>query len=240
MAVVLVTGATGTLGGVLVPALLADGHQVRAMTRTAGKVRGPATEVVADVLDPGSLTAALAGAECVLHLASSPRKNIHQTEVEGTRNLLAAREPGTPLVYLSIIGCDVTPYPYYRAKTAAEELVRSAGDGYVVRASQFHSFAAYLTKPRMLGRTIVPRGARLQPVAEEFVAEVLVDAVVDPAGAPAEVAGPEQMTMVEIARRVHGAPVIAVPIPGRMVAAMRRGSLLAGPDARLGGPPLHP
>jgi uncharacterized protein YbjT (DUF2867 family) len=237
MAVVVVTGATGTLGRVLVPALQAAGHHVRAMTRTAGKVRG-SYEVVADVLEPSTLTPALSGADCVLHLASSPRRHIRRTEVDGTRNLLAAREPGTTLVYLSIIGCDVTPYPYYRAKTAAEELVRAAPDGYVVRAAQFHSFAAYLTKPRLLGRSIVPRGAKLQPVAEQFVADALVAAVTDPAAAPAEIAGPEVLTFAEIARRTHGVQAMSVPIPGRFVAAMRRGTLLAGPEALVGGAPL--
>jgi uncharacterized protein YbjT (DUF2867 family) len=239
VAVVVVTGATGTLGRVLVPALHAAGHHVRAMTRTAGKVRS-SYEVVADVLDPSSLTPALAGADCVLHLASSPRKNIRRTEVDGTRNLLAAREPGTSLVYLSIIGCDVTPYLYYRAKIAAEHLVRNAPDGYVVRAAQFHSFAAYLTKPRVLGRAIAPRGAKLQPVEESFVADALVAAVDDPASAPAEIAGPEVLTFAEIAKRAHGAATISVPVPGRMVAAMRRGTLLAGPGALIGGAPLSP
>jgi hypothetical protein len=190
------------------------------------------------VLDPPALTTALAGADCVLHLASSPLKKMRTVEVEGTRNLLAARKPGTSLVYLSIIGCDVTPYAYYRAKTAAEDLVRAAPDAHVVRAAQFHSFAAYLTRPRVLGRAVVPRGMRLQPVGEDFVAAVLVEAVADPAGAPAEVAGPEQLTMAEVARRVHRARVVELPVPGRMFGAIRRGSLLAGQGARIGGAPL--
>ena len=236
MAVVVVTGATGRLGRVLVPALQAAGHHVRAMTRTAGRVRS-SYEVVADVLDPASLQPALAGADVVVHLASNP-KQATRTEVEGTRNVLAARPDGAALIYLSIVGCDRTPFTYYRAKVAAEALVRAAPEAYVIRATQFHSFAAFLTKPRLLGRSVVPRGARLQPVAEDFVAEVLVDAAADPGDAPAEVAGPEQMTMAEIARRAHGARVMAVPVPGRMVSAIRHGSLLAGPDARLGGAPL--
>jgi uncharacterized protein YbjT (DUF2867 family) len=238
MSVVVVTGATGTLGRVLVPALQAAGHHVRAMTRTAGSVRG-SYEVVADVLEPGSLVPALEGADCVVHLASNPRHDTMRTEVEGTRNLLAARSPGTTLVYLSIVGCDRTPFAYYRAKTAAEALVRTAPEGYVVRATQFHSLAAAVTRPLpLLHRSVAPRGARLQPVAEEFVADVLVAAVADPAAAPAEVGGPEQLQLNEIARRVHGRRAITLPLPGRMIAAVRRGSLLAGPDAVLGGAPL--
>jgi uncharacterized protein YbjT (DUF2867 family) len=236
--IVLVTGATGQLGRVVVPALLAAGHEVRSMTRTAGTVRS-GQEVVADVLDPSSLRPALAGAERVLHLASSPRKDAHRIEVEGTRNLLAGRDPGTPLIYLSIVGCDRTPLAYYRAKTEAEALVRSAPDGYVVRATQFHGFAGSLARPLpLLGKPVVPRGARLQPVAEEFVAEQLVKAMADPSSAPAEIAGPEQLDLAEIARRVHGRAALRVPLPGKLVAALRRGSLLAGPGATVGGRPL--
>src|SRR3954454_15919383 len=236
MSVVVVTGATGTLGRVLVPALQEAGHQVRAMTRTAGKT-GSSCEVVANVLDPPSLGPALDGADAVVHLETNA-KQVTRTEVDGTRNVLAARPVGAPLLYVSIVGCDRTPFTYYRAKTAAEGLVHAAGNGYVMRATQFHSLATFLTKPRFLGRAVVPRGARLQPVAEDFVAELLVAAVSDPAAAPAEVGGPEQLTMAEIARRAHHARVIAFPAPGRMVAAIRRGSLLAGPDARIGGAPL--
>jgi uncharacterized protein YbjT (DUF2867 family) len=236
VAVVVVTGATGTLGRVLVPALQAAGHHVRAMTRTAGTVRGT-YEVVADVLDPASLGPALEGAEVVVHLASNPKKPT-KTEVEGTRNVLSARPPGAAVLYLSIVGCDRTPFTYYRAKVAAEALVRAADNAHVVRATQFHSLAGFVTKPRVLGRSVVPRRARLQPVAEEFVAEALVAAVADPSTAPAEIGGPEQLTLDEIARRVHGSRVLHVPMPGRMVAAIRRGSLLAGPDALIGGAPL--
>jgi uncharacterized protein YbjT (DUF2867 family) len=240
MSVVVVTGATGTLGRVLVPVLQAAGHHVRAMTRTAGKVRG-AYEVVADVLDPASLATALDGADCVLHLASNPRKNAYATEVDGTRNLLAARRPGASLVYLSIVGCDHLPFSYYRAKIAAEALVHEAPEARVVRATQFHSLARSVTKPLpVLRRSFVPRGAMLQPVAEEFVADVLLAAVADPAAAPAEVGGPEPLALVEIARRLHGRRALQFPLPGRIGSGLRNGALLPGPDALLGGRPLAP
>jgi uncharacterized protein YbjT (DUF2867 family) len=236
--IVVVTGATGQLGRVVVPALLAAGHEVRSMTRTAGSTRS-GQEVVADVLDRPSLRLALAGADRVLHLASSPTKDAHRTEVKGTGNVLASRDPGTALIYLSIVGCDRTPLPYYRAKTEAEALVRAAPDAYVVRATQFHGFAGSLARPLpLLGIPVAPRGAQLQPVAEEFVAEQLVAAMADPASAPDEIAGPEQLDLSEIARRVHGRAALRVPLPGKLVAAVRRGSLLAGPDATIGGRPL--
>ncbi|MCA1712735.1 MAG: NAD(P)H-binding protein [Actinobacteria bacterium] len=233
MSVVVVTGASGTLGSRLVPALRDAGYDVRGMTRKAGRVG--AGEVVADVLDPASLRPALAGADLVFHLASNPRRH-SPSEVDGTRNVLAAAESGH-VVYLSIVGCDRTPFGYYRAKTAAEELVRGGG-GTVVRATQFHSLVRTMLAPRLASRAIAPRGIRLQPVAEDFVVDVLVEAVLNPSSAPAEIAGPEQLDLDQLARRVTGHPPIALPLPLPLVKAVQAGSLLAGPGARTGGQPL--
>jgi 2-alkyl-3-oxoalkanoate reductase len=64
---VFVAGATGALGQHLVPQLVANGHQVAGMTRTASKqdlVRNlGATPVVADALDPEAVGGAIAEAE---------------------------------------------------------------------------------------------------------------------------------------------------------------------------------
>ena len=53
MSTVLVTGATGFIGRRLVPALVDDGHTVRAMTRRPEQYDGPGEPVGADVMDPG-------------------------------------------------------------------------------------------------------------------------------------------------------------------------------------------
>ncbi|MHC4511982.1 MAG: SDR family oxidoreductase, partial [Planctomycetota bacterium] len=62
---ILVTGATGYVGGRLVPELLARGYQVRVMVRAASdehERRWPGAEVVvADALEPDSLRTALRG-----------------------------------------------------------------------------------------------------------------------------------------------------------------------------------
>ena len=52
MSTVLVTGATGFIGRRLVPALVEDGHDVRAMTRRPEAYDGEGTPVGADVSDP--------------------------------------------------------------------------------------------------------------------------------------------------------------------------------------------
>lgn len=68
---ILVTGATGTVGGRVVRRLLAAGHAVRALTRAPSAARLPAgVEVVAgDFTDPASLVPALRGVERV-HLVA--------------------------------------------------------------------------------------------------------------------------------------------------------------------------
>jgi nucleoside-diphosphate-sugar epimerase len=64
---VLVAGATGAMGKQLVPRLVAEGHQVFGMTRSAGKREAVAalgaTPVIADALDPDQVATAVAGAE---------------------------------------------------------------------------------------------------------------------------------------------------------------------------------
>ncbi len=72
---VLVTGATGYIGGRLVPRLLAKGHSVRCLARNPHRLEGrpwPGVEVVAgDLGDPASLPFALEGVEAAYYLVHS-------------------------------------------------------------------------------------------------------------------------------------------------------------------------
>jgi nucleoside-diphosphate-sugar epimerase len=87
---VFVAGATGVLGRVLVPQLVARGHAVVGMTRSASKqdlVRSlGARPVVADALDPDAVAQAVAGAE--------PEVIVHQlTALSGPMSFRDARHP---------------------------------------------------------------------------------------------------------------------------------------------------
>jgi dihydroflavonol-4-reductase len=96
----LVTGATGCVGSNVVEALLARGHEVRAMQRSTSRLdalRGLAPEmVVGDVLARETLEAAMDGCDWVFHVAAISQywRNdtalIYRVNVEGTRTVLAA------------------------------------------------------------------------------------------------------------------------------------------------------
>jgi nucleoside-diphosphate-sugar epimerase len=87
---VFVAGATGALGRALVPRLVARGHEVVGMTRTASKqdlLRDlGARPVVADALDPDAVAHAVASAE--------PEVIVHElTALSGTMSMRDARHP---------------------------------------------------------------------------------------------------------------------------------------------------
>ncbi len=112
---ILVTGATGHIGNVLVRRLLERGEQVRALV-WRGEDTTPlknldVEQVEGDVLDPASLEPAMRGVDAVYHLAGiisiMPGKNpfVWRVNVEGTHNVLAAarRANVRRLVYTSSI-----------------------------------------------------------------------------------------------------------------------------------------
>ncbi|MBM3151951.1 MAG: SDR family oxidoreductase [Chloroflexi bacterium] len=112
---ILVTGATGHIGNVLVRKLQEQGRKVRALTwrgEDASSIRDMDIEKFeGDVLDPVSLRPALDGVDTVYHLAGiisiMPGHNplVWKVNVEGTRNVLEAarRAKIQRLVYTSSI-----------------------------------------------------------------------------------------------------------------------------------------
>jgi len=94
--------------------LLDRGHKVRALVRPGSKVRDLEVEVVTgDLRDPLSLDRAVAGCGAVFHVAADYRlwakdpSELYRSNVEGTRNLLAAAQKAgvDRVVYTSTVGC---------------------------------------------------------------------------------------------------------------------------------------
>lgn len=97
---ILVTGATGLVGTRLLPRLIDAGLDCRALVRPGKSAPDGVAPVEGDILDPGSLDGALEGVTDVVHLAALFRTQdtdaIHRTNVEGTRNLIAATKAQAP------------------------------------------------------------------------------------------------------------------------------------------------
>lgn len=254
---ILVTGATGQLGSVVLERLA--GEHLRALSRRrhtsnaadrnggangSGGDRGGAKDpggrgvdwVVGDLRTGRGVNTALAGADVVVHCATDYRR-----EVETVRTLVeAARWAGTlpHLVYVSIVGVDRVPLGYYRAKLAAEELIAGSGLPYtILRATQFHA----------LVRTILAGAARLpvlpapkwrfQPVDVRDVAGRLAElAVGEPAGRVPDFGGPEVRSAAGLARAVLAASgrsrrVLPFRLPGKLFGAYAAGGNLAADHA---------
>jgi nucleoside-diphosphate-sugar epimerase len=181
---VLVTGASGFLGGFACEELRARGHAVTALVRRPGSAPPGCDEVHADLAgEPAALTAALGAArpDCVLHLAAEiatqrDLARIAAVNVVGTAHLLeACTAAGSPKVVFAstVVTGDahgalldedsVLPVEtaYGRSKQEGERLLRASGlPGVVVRPSHVYGpggwFAEELVKRlRQPGRFVV-------------------------------------------------------------------------------------
>src|SRR5688572_22730577 len=145
---ILVTGATGFIGRVLVRQLSEIGEQVRVLLRSSPTSprlpRGVPVEVaVVSLNDERGVRAALRGINHIYHLASAGslgrRGSLLNTDIEGTRVLAqAAKDAGIQrFIFLSHIGADrASAFPIQKSKGIAEEHVRRSGVPYtIVRSS---------------------------------------------------------------------------------------------------------
>ena len=97
-ATIAITGATGFLGGALAKRLLAEGHTIRALSRTTGHDDFPSGVewITGDLADPASLSALVTGADRIIHAAGIlgefgiREEDYRQINAEGTRQVLAA------------------------------------------------------------------------------------------------------------------------------------------------------
>lgn len=230
---ILVTGGTGTVGRVVVQRLLDSGADVRILSRgrRPGGPTGQAAYVVGDVKTGAGLPEAVADVDVVV------------TCVDPVHHVLdTALRAGRPhLVYTSIVGIDQIPLAYYRRKLSDEQLISGSGLPWtVLRATQFHDLVAVMLRglaaPPVMA---VPAGFRFQPVDVREVGAQLADlALGEPAGRAPDIAGPEVLPIVELARRYLSAvgkrrPVVPISAPGRIARGYRAGANLA-PERAVG------
>jgi len=234
----LVTGATGYIGGRLVPELLETGFQVRCLTRSPERLRdhpwASSVEIVAgDAGDIDAVTAAMDGVEVAYYLVhalgSGPR--FESTDRRTARAFADAAERAglARIIYLGglVPAADDEPSAHLRSREEVGRiLLESATPTAALRAaviigsgSASFEMLRYLTE--RLPAMITPRWVRnrIQPIAIRDVLRYLVACADLPADVnrPFDIGGPDVLTYVEMMRRyakvARLTPRMIVPVP---------------------------
>jgi len=135
---VLVTGATGFVGGHLVSRLESEGHDVAAMTREPTTYRGSGTAVRGDIGDAGSLRDAVEGCELAYYLVHSlAEPDFAERDRDGARAFAAAARAADvrQIVYLGGLGDDADDLsPHLRSRREVERILLSEAPTTALRA----------------------------------------------------------------------------------------------------------
>src|SRR5450432_1517704 len=232
---VLLTGASGYIGGRLLKALEKAGWPVRCLARRADYLRprtAPSTDVVqADCLDPNSLAPAMAGvhtAYYLVHSMGSPGQ-FEEEDRQAAQNFAeSARESGIQrIIYLGGLGNqDQALSAHLRSRHEVAEILRSSGiptiefRASIVIGSGSLSFEMIRALVQRLPVMICPRwvAVKAQPIAVEDVIAYLVEALELPMEQEAvfEIGGTDQVSygdiMQEYARQC-GLHRWMIPVP---------------------------
>ena len=235
METVLLTGATGYVGGRLRPALEARGVALRCLVRRPDELRGrvpSSTEIVeGDLLAPETLRGALEGvgtAYYLVHSMGSGADFARRDRESAAHFGSAARAAGVRrLVYLGGLGdSGAALSEHLRSRQETGDVLRASGvpvvefRASVVIGSGSLSFEMIRALVERLPVMICPRwvAVETQPIAVEDVIAYLLAALDLPAGASGtyEIGGPDRVTYGDLMReyaRQRGLRRILIPVP---------------------------
>jgi uncharacterized protein YbjT (DUF2867 family) len=236
--VILLTGASGTVGRALLPLLLGAGHDVRALVRDPrglGRHRVDVQIALGDLARLGDRhlqRQALRGAETVIHLAAAIRDEPH-TRVEelnglATARLLRAAERAgvARFIFFSALGAsEFQRTRFFRAKALAEEAVAESPLATTIFAPSIvydpgDRWVRLMKRLALLPVLPIsgPGKARFEPIWAHDVARcVMASLERDEGKARYELAGPQTLDYDEIALAVARAtgrqrPLVHVPL----------------------------
>lgn len=254
----LLTGATGTIGLPIIRRLTGAGIPVRCLVRDPRRLGAQRVRVqitLGDLADPFSFRNALRGVDTVIHLASvirdQPAGSIEELSGIATWRLVQAAERAgvERFVFFSTLGASTrSPARLMRAKAVAERAVTESSLQYTIFApslvySPSDPFITLLERMSLLPVMPISGSGRaaFQPIWAEDVADCVLAALpagsrgAEAAGQRYELAGPETLTHDEIVECVlrslrRHRPLIHVPL--RVVRRLLRTvELLGGPTA---------
>ena len=244
-----IMGGTGFVGGYLVDAFHAAGHDINVLVRpgSESKLKSDNVRVVSgDLSSPDALSSVMAGCDAFVYnvglLREFPRRGItfEETQYQGVvDSIAAARQAGvTRMLLMSAIGVKDPGTKYQSTKRRAEVHALGSGlDVTVLRPSVIFGdprgtmeFATQLHRDMV--RPPIPAagfaGVRMSPVHIDDVADAFVAALAnaESIGQTIELAGPEILSWEEMVRRIaaaSGKSKIILPMP---IWVMRVGATL--------------
>jgi len=248
---ILLTGATGTVGTPLLRRLTANGEPVRCLVRDPRRLGPERVQVqiaLGDLGRPASFRNAMRGVDTVVHLAAAirdqPGASIEELDAVATLRLVRAAEHAGAkrFLFFSAIGASLhSPARFFRAKALAEEAVEASD----MQTTVFAPSIVY--SPGDPWITLLDRLTRLpvapvsgegdalyQPIWADDVADCVIGALNSSNGnGRYELAGPEQLSydgIVKTALRAFGRRRRLVHVPLPVVrAALAAAKAFAGP-----------
>jgi uncharacterized protein YbjT (DUF2867 family) len=237
--VLLLTGATGSIGSRLLPLLLESGKQVRCLVREPRRLGARRVDVqialgdLGEMSDPYLVRQALRGVDTVIHLAATirdqPPKRIEELNGLATVRLLRAAERSgvERFHFFSALNANAAQRTrFFRAKWLAERAVSSSPLQTTVFAPSIvydHTDPWITLLRRFSFLPVLPVSgdgqAAFQPIWAADAARCVIGAL--SAGEPSgryELAGPETLTydqMSDLVSRIAGRPrpLVHVPLP---------------------------
>jgi len=235
---ILLTGATGTVGSSLLRRLVSTGQPVRCLVREPKRLGAERVRVqiaLGDLADPASFRNALRGVDTVVHLAASTRDqqrgSVEELNAMATLRLVRAAERSSAkrFLFFSAVGASLhSPARFFRTKALAQQAVEAAdlattvfspsiiyapGDPWIRLLQRF----SYLPAIPVAGSG----ETRFQPIWADDVADCVMAALErggDARRRSFELAGPQSLTYDDIVRTAlrplgRSRPLLHTPMP---------------------------